>query len=408
MTAVRRRAVMAPTAPTIAEQLEAAPRRFEGGRDEAIIAAVVDEGKRLSASEALYLFEYGDLERIGAAADAVRRRIHPENRATFIIDRNINYTNVCVARCSFCAFYRLPRHAEGYRRSKGGNLPPDRRGSGHGRELRLCSRAVTTPSWKIDYYEGLLSSVKRRYPVTLHSLGPPEVLHIAKVSRLTVPEVLRRLRQAGLDSLPGAGAEVLVERVRKAVSPFKSSSDSWLEVMEEAHRQHIRTTVTMTFGMVESYAERVEHFQRIRDVQDKADSGQGFRGFIPFIYQPRQYRIGRPGHFHRRLLADAGDLAAVPRQFLLAPRIMADHRHHGSAVESRVWCPMTSAASCWRENVVRATGLRHRMTGPLDGAADPRVLGVSRRSATRTTASSPPTPEALGRAGASSLGPRGC
>ena len=118
MTAVGRPAVMAPTAPTIAEQLEAAPRRFEMGRDEAILTAVVEDGKRLSASEALYLFEYGDLERIGAAADAVRRRIHPDNRATFIIDRNINYTNVCVARCSFCAFYRLPRHAEGYRRSK--------------------------------------------------------------------------------------------------------------------------------------------------------------------------------------------------------------------------------------------------------------------------------------------------
>ena len=145
MTAVGRRAVMAPTAPTIAEQLEAAPRRFEGGRDEAIIAAVVDEGKRLSASEALYLFEYGDLERIGAAADAVRRRIHPDNRATFIIDRNINYTNVCVARCSFCAFYRLPRHAEGYRRSKEEIFRRIEEALDMAR-LRLCSRGSRSPA----------------------------------------------------------------------------------------------------------------------------------------------------------------------------------------------------------------------------------------------------------------------
>jgi cyclic dehypoxanthinyl futalosine synthase len=360
MTAVGRPAVMAPTAPTIAEQLEAAPRRFEMGRDEAILTAVVEDGKRLSASEALYLFEYGDLERIGAAADAVRRRIHPDNRATFIIDRNINYTNVCVARCSFCAFYRLPRHAEGYRRSKEEIFRRIEEALDMG-ATQIMFQGGHDPQLKIDYYEDLLSSVKQQYPVTLHSLGPPEVLHIAKVSRLTVPEVLRRLRQAGLDSLPGAGAEVLVERVRKAVSPFKSSSDSWLEVMEEAHRQHIRTTATMTFGMVESYAERVEHFQRIRDVQDKADPGRGFRAFIPFIYQPGNTELGG----RATSIADYLRTLAISRLFL-------DNFYslQGSWLTTGTTAARSSLAYgaddlgsiMLEENVVRATGLRHRMT----------------------------------------------
>ncbi|MAG35943.1 MAG: dehypoxanthine futalosine cyclase [Dehalococcoidia bacterium] len=359
MTAAGSPAVTAPSAPTIAEQLEAEPRQFEPGRDEAILAAVA-EGTRLSGSDALYLFEYGDLERVGAAADAARRRKHPDNRATFIIDRNINYTNVCVARCSFCAFYRLPRHAEGYRRSKEEIFRRIEEALDMG-ATQIMFQGGHDPELKIDYYEDLLSSVKQRYPVTLHSLGPPEVLHIARVSHLTVPVVLRRLRRAGLDSLPGAGAEILVQRVRQEVSPFKSGAEEWLEVMEEAHRQHIRTTATMTFGMVETYAERVEHFQRIRDVQDKADPRQGFRAFIPFIYQPGNTELGG----RATSIADYLRTLAISRLFLdNFYSLQGSWLTTGTAAarSSLEYGADDLGSIMLEENVVRATGLDHGMT----------------------------------------------
>jgi cyclic dehypoxanthinyl futalosine synthase len=211
-------------------------------------------GERISGADALYLLEHGALEAIGEVSDALRQRRFPEGYATFIVDRNINYTNVCVVRCAFCAFY------------------------GHDPKLR------------IEYYEDLLSSVKARYPVTLHSLSPSEVHHIARYSRLSIAETLRRLRVAGLDSLPGGGAEILSERVKQAISPLKNSAADWIAIMDEAHRQRIRTTATMMLGHVESPAERVEHFQAIRDSQDRAHRevgpDQGYRAFIPWTYQP--------------------------------------------------------------------------------------------------------------------------
>jgi cyclic dehypoxanthinyl futalosine synthase len=246
-------------------------------------------GQRISAADALTLLEHGDLERIGKVADAIRRRRFPEDYATFIIDRNINYTNVCVVKCSFCAFYRLPGHEEGYRRTPEEIFQRVEEALDRG-ATQIMFQGGHDPKLTITYYEDLLSSVKARYPVTLHSLSPSEVHHIARYSRLSIAETLRRLKAAGLDSLPGGGAEILSERVKRAISPLKNSAGAWIEIMDEAHRQGLRTTATMMLGHVETLEERVEHFQRVRDSQDRAlqdlGPGQGYRAFIPWTYQP--------------------------------------------------------------------------------------------------------------------------
>jgi cyclic dehypoxanthinyl futalosine synthase len=192
-------------------------------------------------------------------------------------------------RCSFCAFYRLPGDDEGYRRSREEIFQRVEEALDKG-ATQVMFQGGHDPKLTITYYEDLLSSVKARYPITLHSLSPSEVHHIARYSRLSIAETLRRLKQAGLDSLPGGGAEILSERVKQAISPLKNSATAWIEIMDEAHRQGLRTTATMMLGHVETLAERVEHFQRVRDSQDRAQRevgpGQGYRAFIPWTYQP--------------------------------------------------------------------------------------------------------------------------
>ena len=254
-------------------------------------------GGRISGEEALYLLEQGDFDEIAAAADEVRRKRFPQGYATFIIDRNINYTNVCVIKCSFCAFYRLPGDPEGYRRSTEEIFERIDEAIAKG-ATQIMFQGGHDPKLKIEYYEDLLSTVKARYPqLTLHSLSPSEVHHIARYSRLSIAETLRRLKAAGLDSLPGGGAEILSERVKKAISPLKNSAGAWIDIMDEAHRQGLRTTATMMLGHVETLGERVEHFERIRDSQDRAladrptagawqDAAAGYRAFIPWTYQP--------------------------------------------------------------------------------------------------------------------------
>src|SRR5688500_3020192 len=262
------------------------------------LVATATEGGRISEADALYLLEHGDFDRIAGAADLIRRRRFPEDFASFIIDRNINYTNVCVIKCSFCAFYRLPGDPEGYRRSTEEIFDRIEEAIAKG-ATQIMFQGGHDPKLTIEYYEELLSSVKARFPqLTLHSLSPSEVHHIARYSRLTIAQTLRRLKAAGLDSLPGGGAEVLSERVKKAISPLKNTADAWIEIMDEAHRQGLRTTATMMLGHVETLAERVEHFGRIRDSQDRAlalggraverwhDPEVGYRAFIPWTYQP--------------------------------------------------------------------------------------------------------------------------
>ena len=255
------------------------------------VAAVLDKalsGERISDDDALTLLRSRDLVPIGKAADELRNRKVGRDRVTFVIDRNVNYTNICHTDCDFCAFYRRPGD-----RSEGYLLPKPVIYKKIEETLALGGTALLMqgghhPDLGVDYYEDLFSSIKSRYKIHLHALSPPEVQHVARRSKLTIPQTLTRLRDAGLDSLPGGGAEILVDRVREIISPKKTKSSEWLGVMREAHRLGMSTTATMMYGHVETLEERVEHMRRIRELQDET---RGFRAFISWTFQSDENRL---------------------------------------------------------------------------------------------------------------------
>jgi cyclic dehypoxanthinyl futalosine synthase len=248
------------------------------------IAARVAAGERIGFDEARELYRDAPTHLLGRLADDIRARRHPERLVTYIIDRNVNYTNVCVARCSFCAFYRPVGSSEGYVlgfdeifRKIDETIEVD------GEQLLL--QGGHNPDLPLEWYEDLFRAVKQRYGrFRLHALSPPEVVHLSRLSRLTVPEVLQRLIAAGLDSVPGGGAEILVDRVRRLLNCYsKATADEWLDVMRHAHRAGLRTTATMMYGSVETPEERLEHLFRLRELQDETG---GFTAFIAWSYQP--------------------------------------------------------------------------------------------------------------------------
>jgi cyclic dehypoxanthinyl futalosine synthase len=248
------------------------------------------EGARISADEALELYRSAPLHALGRAADAVRRRRFADTAhiATYLIDRNINYTNVCVTACKFCAFYRAPGHKEGWVR----DLADILRRCGEAEELgatQIMLQGGHHPEFGIEWYEEAFSAIKAAYPeLMLHSLGASEVVHIGRVSDLDVAEVIRRLSAAGLDSFAGAGAEILTERPRHVIAPLKETGTRWLEVMEVAHGLGVESTATFMMGTGETNAERIEHLAMVRAVQDRTG---GFRSFIPWTYQPENNHL---------------------------------------------------------------------------------------------------------------------
>jgi cyclic dehypoxanthinyl futalosine synthase len=254
------------------------------------IAGRIAAGERLSADEALTLYHDAPTGLLGRLADDVRRRKHPDGVVSYIIDRNVNYTNVCVARCRFCAFYRPVGSSDGY------TLGFDEicrkidetiaLGGG-----QLLLQGGHNPDIPIEWYEDLFRGVKARYPgFRLHALSPPEIVHISRLSQLPVPAVIDRLVAAGLDSIPGGGAEILVDRVRKLLNCYsKATADEWLDVMRQAHRAGLRTTATMMYGTVETVEERLEHLCRLRALQDETG---GFTAFITWSYQPEHTELG--------------------------------------------------------------------------------------------------------------------
>ncbi len=241
------------------------------------------EGGRLSREEGVALLRDGELLELGALADAVRQRKHPEGVVTYIIDRNINYTNVCTAQCAFCAFYRDLPSKEGYLLSKQelAQKIEETLALG-GRQLLL--QGGLHPDLGIEYYEKLFRWIKASYPeIWIHGLSPAEVNHICRVSSLDLETTLRRLMAAGLDSIPGGGAEILSDRVRRIIGIGKGTTKEWLDVMECAHRLGMRTTATMMFGHVETLEERVDHLLHLRELQDRTG---GFTAFIAWTFQP--------------------------------------------------------------------------------------------------------------------------
>ena len=240
-------------------------------------------GERLTPTEGLRILESHDLTAIGRAADAVTRRLHPESYRTYNIDRNINYTNVCTAVCDFCAFYRRPKHAEGYVLDRDVLLQKIQETVELGGDQILMQGGLH-PDFKLEWYEELLRDIKREFPqVNVHGFSPPEIHHFTKVSKLPLRTVLERLKEAGLGSLPGGGAEILVDRVRKAITRGKVLTDDWLNVNRVWHELGGRSTATMMFGHVETLAERIEHLERLRQLQDETG---GFTAFICWTFQP--------------------------------------------------------------------------------------------------------------------------
>ena len=254
------------------------------------ITGKVSGGGRVDADEALALYLHAPTHVLGRLADEIRLRKHPNRTVTYIIDRNVNYTNVCVAKCNFCAFYRDVGSSEGYVLG----FPEIFRKIDETIEVggvQLLLQGGHNPDLPLTWYLDLFRAIKDRYPdFKLHALSPPEVIHLSRLSQLSVPEVIDRLVAAGLDSIPGGGAEILVDRVRRLLHCYgKATADEWLDVMRHAHRRGLRTTATMMYGTVETMEERIEHLMRLRELQDETS---GFTAFITWSFQPEHTELG--------------------------------------------------------------------------------------------------------------------
>lgn len=251
-----------------------------------MIARILDKavaGERLTPDEGLKLLQSHDLTALGRAAEAVSRRLHPEAYRTYNIDRNINYTNICTAVCDFCAFYRPPKSNEGYVLPREVLLQKIEETVALGGEQILLQGGLH-PEFDLEWYEQMLREIKSRFPrVNVHGFSPPELHHFTKVNKLPIRTVLERLKAAGLGSIPGGGAEILVDRVRREITRGKVLTDDWLHVMRVWHELGGHSSATMMFGHVETLAERIEHLSRIRALQDETG---GFTAFICWTFQP--------------------------------------------------------------------------------------------------------------------------
>jgi cyclic dehypoxanthinyl futalosine synthase len=255
------------------------------------IADKVYSGQRISADDALFLFKHPNLIDLATLANYQRQQRVPGNTVTYIIGRILNYTNVCWVRCKFCAFYRVPNHEEGYLHSDEDILAKVRDTVEKG-GIEILFQGGLNPKLKIEYYEGIFGKIKAEFPdVILHALSPAEIIYIAHISKLSLRETLQRLKDAGLHSIPGAGGEILVDRVRKIIAPYKDTTDEWLECMRTAASLGIRSTASMMFGHVETIEDRVEHLGRIRDLQDECNP---FRAFITWNFQPEDTNLPIP------------------------------------------------------------------------------------------------------------------
>ncbi len=261
-------------------------RGIPGKRDE--IERKARAGERLDYHEGVYLIEEGDLLGLGALANHIRKQKHPDRLVTYVVDRNINYTNICSSGCRFCAFYRPPDAPDSYVISREELFQKIRETLDLG-GTQILMQGGLHPDLGLDYYISMFKDIKENLPIHLHCLSPPEIVHIARLEGMEVRAVIEKLREAGLDSIPGGGAEILVDRVRELVSPGKCSAGEWLEVMRQAHLLGMRTTATMMFHHVETSAERIEHLLRVRELQDETG---GFTAFIPWPFQPDNTALG--------------------------------------------------------------------------------------------------------------------
>ncbi len=322
------------------------------------IEGKVERGQRLDVNDALFLLEEAPLLALGRLADCVRKRLHPDNVVTFLIDRNINYTNVCVSRCRFCAFYRDADADDAY-------VIDDEtlfKKIEEARQLGATSILIQgglNPALDIDWICGMFRKIKGRFPdIHIHGLSPPEVVFYAEKSGLSLKEALLRLKDAGLSSIPGGGAEILSQRVRERVSPNKCSASSWFEVMETAHKLGMKSSATMMFGHLESLEDIVEHMNRIRALQDRTG---GFTAFIPWTFQPHNTAMS---HLEKATSAFYLRVLAVSRLFLDNVRnIQASWvTQGGKLAQMALFFGANDFGSLMiEENVVKAAGVTYRM-----------------------------------------------
>ena len=316
-------------------------------------------GRRLSGSDAVALLGSPNLPAIGRAANAVTSRLHPEPWRTYNIDRNINYTNVCTAVCDFCAFYRPPKHAEGYvldREVLMGKIAEMVSVGGD----QILLQGGLHPTLELEWYEELLRDIKSRFPqVNVHGFSPPEIHHFTKISKRPLREVLERLARAGLGSLPGGGGEILVDRVRKQITRGKVLTDDWLEVHRQWHALGGKSTVTMMFGHVETLQERIEHLDRIRALQDETG---GFTAFICWSFQPDNTDLA---HIPAAGPFDYLRTQAVARLYLdNIPNIQSSWVTQGREIGqlALLFGANDMGSLMLEENVVSAAGTVHHLT----------------------------------------------
>ncbi|MBI3882649.1 MAG: dehypoxanthine futalosine cyclase [Sphingobacteriales bacterium] len=321
----------------------------------------------LSVEEGVYLFENAPLTELMYVADELRKKQVPHNKVTWIIDRNLNTTNVCIANCKFCNFYRIPGHKDAYITDIETYKKKIEETIRYGGE-QLLLQGGHHPDLGLSYYVGLFKELKSLYPnIKLHTLGPPEVAHIAKLEKKSHKEVLIALKEAGLDSLPGPGAEILVDRVRRLISKGKCGSQEWLDVMHEAHKLDITTSATMMFGHVETITERMEHLVKIREVQSrKPEHAKGFIAFIPWTFQDVDTLLTRIRGVHNLTTAEEYiRMIAISR--IMLPNVKNIQASWLTVGKKTAQICLNAGANDFgsimiEENVVSAAGAPHRFT----------------------------------------------
>ena len=324
------------------------------------ILSKVEAGERINGDEFLRLAAEADLYQLGFLADGIRKRKHPEPIVTYVVDRNINYTDICVSACKFCAFFKAPEDKDGSLLTFD-ELEEKIRETKELGGTQILLQGGLHPDKPFEYYEEMVGFMKG-IGIHIHGFSPPEVCHFAELSGLSINEVLTRLKAAGLDSIPGGGAEILSDRVRQALAPRKCSADLWIEVMESAHKMGMRTTATMMFGHVETMEERLEHLQRLRDLQDRTG---GFTAFIPWPFQPDNTALHQAEPIEKTTGFQYLRMLALSRIFLdNFDNVQASWVTQGPKIAqlSLFFGANDFGSTMIEENVVAAAGVHFRLT----------------------------------------------
>ncbi len=342
--------------------------------------------KRITKKEGLDLFKNADLLGLGMMADKTRRRLHPEGTVTFIVDRNINYTNICINRCTFCAFWRDKKNPEAYVLDKKKLFKKIKETLDLG-GTQILIQGGLHPKLDIDYYVKLLKSIKKKFDIHVHGFSPPEICYITDKADITLRNTIKTLKEAGLDSIPGGGAEILSDRVRKKISPKKIGKQRWLKVMKEAHNLGMKTTATMMFGSIEKPEDIIEHLDAIRTLQNKT---HGFTAFIPWSFQPGNTELARKSEdkksltsqplnlstsFHAATAVEYLRVLALSRIYLdNVPNIQASWVTQGLKLAQIAlrFGANDFGSTMIEENVVASTGVKYMVSikGILDAIKD--------------------------------------